>query len=71
MDVEDTSDWAKTRVEKSVTEQSALDEFLTTAEMAGKEFESGNWRTFCNSIKHINYKFAYFHLSFRFKKSST
>lgn len=41
MDVEDTSDWSKTKGEKSVTEQSALDEFLTTAEMAGKEFESG------------------------------
>lgn len=41
MDLEDTSDWSKTKVEKSLTEQSALDEFLTTAEMAGKEFESG------------------------------
>lgn len=41
MDLEDTSDWSKTKVEKSLTEQSALDDFLTTAEMAGKEFESG------------------------------
>lgn len=41
MDLEDTSDWSKTKAEKSVTEQSALDDFLTTAEMAGKEFESG------------------------------
>lgn len=43
MDIEDTSDWKKTNAEKSVTEQNALDDFLTTAEMAGKEFDAGNW----------------------------
>lgn len=43
MDLDDTSDWTKTKGAKSVTEQNSLDDFLTTAEMAGKEFDAGNF----------------------------
>jgi large subunit GTPase 1 len=38
--LEDGTDWNKLNL-KSVTEQNSLDEFLTTAELAGTEFESG------------------------------
>ena len=36
----DGSEWDKLNL-KSVTEQNSLDDFLNTAELAGKEFESG------------------------------
>ena len=41
-ELEDTSDWSKTKAFKSVTEQNSLDEFLNTAELAGADFESGS-----------------------------
>ena len=36
----DETDWNKLNL-RSVTEQNSLDEFLTTAELAGTDFESG------------------------------
>ena len=40
-ELDDTSDWNKIKDLKSVTEQSSLDEFLTNAELANSNFESG------------------------------
>jgi len=39
-DVNDGSDWNRLNL-KSVTEENTLDEFLSTAEMAGTEFSAG------------------------------
>ena len=47
-ELEDTSEWSKTKTFKSVTEQNSLDEFLNTAELAGADFESGNWKIWKN-----------------------
>jgi len=40
-ELDDTSDWSKIKDLKSVTEQNSLDEFLTNAELANSNFESG------------------------------
>jgi len=39
-DVDDGLDWNRINL-KSVTEQNTLDEFLSTAELAGTEFTAG------------------------------
>ena len=40
-ELDDTSDWGKIKGLKSLTEQNSLDEFLTNAELANTNFESG------------------------------
>ena len=40
-DLDDGFDWNRLNL-KSVTEENSLDEFLSTAEMAGTEFSAGN-----------------------------
>jgi hypothetical protein len=42
-ELDDTSDWSKIKDLKSVTEQNSLDEFLTNAELANSNFESGKY----------------------------
>ena len=47
-ELQDGYDWGRLNLQ-SVTEQNNLDDFLTTAEMAGKEFTAGRWLVcFCH-----------------------
>ena len=47
-EVDDGYDWNKLNL-RSVTEESSLDDFLATAEMAGTEFTAGQ----CNLYQYI------------------
>jgi hypothetical protein len=60
-DLGDSNDWNKLNL-NSITEQNSLDEFLSTAELAGVEFESGYlnfyfFLYFSNKKKQIFTKF--------------
>lgn len=43
-ELNDGYDWGRLNLQ-SVTEQSSMDDFLATAELAGTEFVAGKWRT--------------------------